>query len=301
MKYRILGKTGLRVSELGLGASQLGRPEVDERQVERLLRGALDLGINFIDTAAMYKLSEERIGRHLAAFGDRVIIATKCGDYSVPDGTGFRTVKDYSPQGILETIDRSRKKLRRDILDIVQFHGLPAHPDERRAAIEALFEARQRGWVRFVGVSIDSPPPRDELWPSDTQEFTYNLLQQESEQQLMPSLADGKTGIIVKQPIANAVYLMAEKPEGAYYLPTWERAQKMDVLALAGDEPLVAFALRFVLSHPQVHTAIVGTTRLENLAVNAQACDRGALQAEAVTKVREAFQSAFGRSDPNSH
>ena len=66
MRYRTLGNTGLQVSELGLGANQIGRPQISEQTAEAVLRGAVDRGINLIDTAAMYKLSEERIGRYLA-------------------------------------------------------------------------------------------------------------------------------------------------------------------------------------------------------------------------------------------
>lgn len=297
MRYRTLGKTGLKVSELGLGASQLGRREVEEKDVERLLRGALDLGVNFIDTAAMYKLSEERIGRYLGDAGDKVIIATKAGDYSVPDGNGFRTVVDFSPEAIFRTIEESRVKLRREVLDIVQFHGLPRDPDQHGPAIDALRTARERGWVRFIGISLDQPLPADGSWPDDTQEFTYNVLEQESAATLIPAAVHRGAGVIIKRPIANAVFLMDEDPKGTYYRGSWLRAQQMDVRELAGGQSPVDFALRFALSHPEVHTAIVGTTRLENLARNVAVCEQGPLTEAQVQAACDLFTRCFASPD----
>jgi len=298
MQYRTLGKTGLNVSAIGLGASQLGRPAVDEQQAERVLNRALDLGINFIDTAAMYKLSEERIGRYLHRRRDEFIIATKCGDYNVVKGGAFRTVKDYTPQGILRTIDASRRKLRTDVIDIVQFHGLPSGPDERRAAIEALLTTRERGWVRFVGASIGEPPGgEDDAWSPDVKEFTYNILEQEAARAILPRLDERRMGAIAKRPIANAVYLLPARPEGTYYAGSWDRAQRYDVSALAaaaGMSP-VKFALCFALSHRGVHTAIVGTTSVEHLEANVRACEGIPLPQETLRQARRLFEEAFAK------
>ena len=93
MKYRTLGKTGLKVSEIGLGAAQIGNARVPEAQAERVLLRALDLGITFIDTAAMYGESEARIGKFISHRRNEFILATKCGDYQ--DAAG-KIVKDYS-------------------------------------------------------------------------------------------------------------------------------------------------------------------------------------------------------------
>lgn len=296
MEYRILGKTGLKVSEIGLGASELGRPEVSEEQAERVLNTALDLGVNFIDTAAMYKLSEDRIGRYLKNRRDDFIIATKCGDYNIIENDSFRTVKDYSPGGIMKTIEMSRAKLKTDVIDIVQFHGLPASGDERFRAFDALLKAREKGWVKFVGVSIDEllSDRETEAFPLDTQEFTYNILEQKSALSLMPALSQSKTGIIIKRPIANAVFLLDKRPEGTYYASSWDRDRKFNTRDLAGDMDPVEFALRFSLSHPDVHTAIVGTTNPKNLERNVYASDGEGLPPDTIEAIENRFREVFG-------
>ena len=95
MRYRKLGRTGLQCSEIGLGAAQIGNRAVPEKTAERVLRTALEVGINFIDTAAMYGESETRIGRYLPRDSDGVIVATKCGDYEVMEDGRPRIVVDY--------------------------------------------------------------------------------------------------------------------------------------------------------------------------------------------------------------
>ena len=113
MRYRKLGRTGLECSEIGLGAAQIGIRSVPEEAAECVLRTALEVGVNFIDTAAMYGESETRIGRYLPRDAD-VIIATKCGDYEVLEDGTPRIVVDYSPASILRIVDESRRRLDRD-------------------------------------------------------------------------------------------------------------------------------------------------------------------------------------------
>ncbi len=81
MEFRILGKTGLKVSEIGLGAAQIGSEKIPDSRAEAVLNGALDLGIGFIDTAAMYGESEARIGKFISHRKDEFNVATKCGDF----------------------------------------------------------------------------------------------------------------------------------------------------------------------------------------------------------------------------
>ena len=91
MNLRPLGKTGLDVSEIGLGAAQIGNRSLPEEQAESVLRTALDAGINFIDTAAMYGVSEERIGRYVSDRQDAFVLATKCGDYQIEEAGTWKS------------------------------------------------------------------------------------------------------------------------------------------------------------------------------------------------------------------
>ncbi len=296
MQQRQLGNTGLEVSEIGLGAAQIGGDGVNEVQAEAVLNAAVDAGTNFIDTAAMYGQSETRIGKYIADRRDEFTLATKCGDYEVTSDGKRAIEKDYSREGIFRTIDESRRKLRMDVIDIVQFHGLPVEGHDPRVAFEALLEARERGWARFVGVSADGAAAAAAAleWPLDTQEFTYNILYQEAETDLMPTLRKRGMGTIIKRPISNAVWQREAKPDGSFMGGPWERAQQLPLKELAGDMPLTEFALRFTLSNPDVSTAIIGTTSPDHILENVQVSDGKALPDDVVEKVKLATGQAFG-------
>lgn len=294
MEYRTLGKTGLRVSEVGYGAAQIGNINMPEDRVEEVLNAVLEAGINFIDTAAMYGQSEARIGKFISRRRDEFILATKCGDYVGETDGQYHIVRDYSRDGILRTIDQSRKKLNLDMIDIVQFHGLP-DPDDDEVAFEALLDARERGWTRFVGVSADGNAAAAAAlrWPLDTQEFTYNILYQESADNLMPALKSQGMGTIIKRPISNAVWQQKERPEGDYMGGPWDRAQSIPLAELAGEMPILEFVLRFTLSHPDVCTAIIGSTNPDHIRANVGIADGMSLSDDVVRRARAAFRERF--------
>ena len=308
MEHRILGKTGLQVSRLGLGAAMHGDVYRQDEEVGRLLHHALDAGVNFIDTAAMYNRSEERIGRFLASRRDEFFLATKCGVHRAGGRPGAEIVEDYSRDGILRSVEESRSKLRMDVIDLVQFHGLPPAEllDE---AFETLMDLKTRGWARFVGVSADGPAAaalvgeamgeRDaaELscrWPVDTWQFTYNILSQEAATELMPTLRAEGIGTIVKRPISNVVWERDEEPDNDFYRKLWQRTRQLPLDALAGDLSLVEFALRFVLSHADVDIALSGTTNPDHLEMNIRGLETGALPADMLRRTGAAFETKFG-------
>jgi aryl-alcohol dehydrogenase-like predicted oxidoreductase len=259
-----------------------------------LLNAVVDSGINFIDTAAMYGESETRIGRYLPRDADGVIVATKCGDYEVMEDGTPRIVVDYSPSCILRIVDESRRRLDRDVLDIVLFHGLPRGEYDADAAFDALLEAKSRGWARFVGVSGDGPAAAAEARrrPLDVQELTYNILYQEADRELLPALRERGMGVIVKRPIANAAYLSAERP-AAGFGESWDLAHRLGLGELAGEMPLVEFALRYTLSRADVSTAIVGTTDPRHLQANALISDGSPLPADTLARIREAYDAGL--------
>lgn len=295
MNYRPLGKTGLQVSEIGLGAAQIGSRDLSDKQAEAVLNQALDLGITFIDTAAMYGQSEMRIGKYIAHRKDEFILATKCGDYEQDINGKRQIIKDYTPEGIFHTIDTSRKKLNMDVIDIVQFHGVPDKPDQTKAAYDALLEAKHKGWTNFVGISQDGAAgARDAAaYPLDTQEFTYNILYQEANTALFPTLRERQMGAIIKRPISNAVWQLPTKPEGSFMGGPWERAQTFPLRDLANGMPLIEFALRFTLSHPNVSTAIVGTTNPEHIKANCQISDGQKLPDTTIQQAQQIFAEQF--------
>ena len=173
---------------------------------------------------------------------------------------------------------------------------MPGGADDWNAAFDALLEAKDRGWTKFVGVSADGLAAAEaaKRWELDTQEFTYNVLFQESAENLMPTLCDRNMGTIIKRPIANGVYLRSDRPEGSYMGDPWDRAQQMPLWELAGDMPLIEFALRFTLSHKDVCTAIVGSTNVDHLSENVKISDGEVLSEDVLDRTKSVFQSFFG-------
>ena len=306
MENRNLGKTGIRASRLGLGAAKHGDLHRQDHDVERWLHHALDAGVNFIDTAAMYNKSEDRIGRFLADRTDEFFLATKCGVHRAGGVPGAEIVEDYSRDGILRTVDESRSKLRMDIIDLVQFHGLPPVEllDE---AFDTLMDLKGRGWARFVGVSADGPagaavegePEREvaelaRTWPLDTWQFTYNFLSQEAATELIPVLREAGIGTIVKRPIANVLWELDEDPGNVFNHTLWERTRQLPLDTLAGELPLIEFAMRFVLSNTDIDLALTGTINPDHLETNIRSLENGDLPSEIQRKAREVFEERFG-------
>ncbi len=308
MEYTILGKTKLKVSKLALGAAQLGDPDIDERRLEKLLNGALDQGINFMDTAAMYGLSEQRIGRHLTHRKDDFKIATKCGVYWSEAGGARQLVTDYSPEGIAATVERSRQKLKRDVIDLVQLHSLPP-ADSLEKSFDALLALKEKSHAKYVGDSADGPAAaafagkptegRDAAeiarqWPVDTWQFTYNFLSPEAAGELIPTLREQNIGTIIKRPISNVVWDIKEEPDDDFSGKPWQRARQLPLQELAGELSMVEFALRFVLSHPDVNTILVGTINEKHLADNLRIAAKGPLSEQMLRQTRSIFEEQFG-------
>src|SRR2546427_999141 len=186
MKKRRLGRTGLEVSEIGFGALEIGRAwglpvEGDfavpsEKEAQAALERALALGVNFIDTAPAYVLSEERIGRLLKHRRKEFYLATKCGEYF----DGYDSQYDFSTAATLKFIESSLERLQTDYLDLVQIH---CGPDEvetirRGEALEGMLRAKRHGKARWVGAScdVDGATVALEMPAYDALQLPYNLL-----------------------------------------------------------------------------------------------------------------------------
>ena len=286
MQYRTLGRTGLKVSELGFGAWEIGwtRPEEGD-EVGRLLNRALDLGINFIDSSAAYRWSEELIAKYIGHRRDEFIFATKCGSWRVlqPDGEWVQTL-DYSAAAIAPQIGRSLQRLKTDRIDIIQLHS-PAYDDVAFGdGLEGLKKAQAEGKVRFISLSADGDAARKavEIGEYDTLQISYNVLQQEPAD-IIAAAREKDMGIIVKQPIANAIYEKPRAGDGSADL--WDRAQAILAPDVVGDLPRVEAVLRWLLCDANVHTAIVGTTNLHHLEANIAAAESGRLPEEMLSEI----------------
>jgi aryl-alcohol dehydrogenase-like predicted oxidoreductase len=214
MKYRLLGKTGIRVSEIGFGAWAIGGPfdlfgmpvgwdaVSDQESIAAMLR-ARELGVNFFDTSNVYGRghSEELIGR---LDNQECVIATKVGNSITSNGA----VKDFSAKHIRESIERSLKRLNRDMIDIYQLHNPPPDVWQGDEVFEVLNTLKTEGKIRASGVSITSMEEGAHLIENnkvDCLQILFNILNQEPARKVLPLAKERGVGIIVRVPLASGL------------------------------------------------------------------------------------------------
>jgi aryl-alcohol dehydrogenase-like predicted oxidoreductase len=291
IEYRVLGKTGLRVSTLGFGGSEVGYQAVAQKTVDKILNTALDAGINVIDTAECYADGEALIGKAISKRRAEVVLMTKCGH--APTGSG--APPDWDPAMLARSIERSLKNLRTDHVDVMQFHSPTLATLKDGRVIEVLHKARERGQARFVGCSADADEAvyAVECGAFDTLQISLSVADQEAIGRVLPKAAARGMGVIVKRPIANAAWRHGKRPPADWYTrPYWDRLQKLDYdFVHRGVEDAVAIALRFTLGTASVTTAIVGTTRPERVAQNIAHANAGPLPSAEYEAIRARWRS----------
>jgi len=302
MEKRTLGKTGFEVSVLGFGGAPVGFLETEQQQVEKILHLLLDEGANLIDTAAMYEGSEEAIGRAVAERRDEYILVSKCGQ-AFPDLQG----EPWSARLIEQTVDRALRRLRTDRLDVMLLHSCDRETLEKGEALGALVQAREAGKIRFAGYSGDNEAAAYAAQLADVAviETSVNICDQVNIDAVLPQTREHNIGVLAKRPIANAAWKSLEEQPGFYadYAKTYaERFRAMRIapvdLGIEGDpqELWPEIALRFTLSHRDVHTAIVGTTNPDHVQKNLMYARKGPLPADVVEKLRAAFKQAESKA-----
>ncbi len=267
MQQNTLGKTGLKVSQLGAGLSEIGlrlTPQ-DVEQAAAVLNAALDGGINFLDTAACYDISEELIGRTIAHRRDEYILATKAGH-----ATGGYHGEDWTAQTVTDSIERSLKRMKTDYVDLVQLHSCSVAVLERGEVIEALQAAQRMGKTRFIGYSGDNEAAAWAVASGlfDTLQTSFNLVDQRARTYLFPQANAQGMGIIVKRPIGNGVWGVSSSPR-PYADEYFARAEAMEHAVPLENAPEngILVALGFVLAH-DISTAIVGTHNPRHMQMN---------------------------------
>lgn len=288
MERRQLGQTDMQVSVLGFGGSEIGFEGAPEETVERLLKSALDAGLNVIDTGECYEGSEELIGKTVSDRRADYYLFTKCGH---PRGIGS---EDWSPASLLESIERSLRRLRTERLDLIQLHSCSETVLRKGDAIAALQTAREKGYARYIGYSGDSVAARYavECGAFDTLQTSINIADQEAIDLTLPLAREKQMGVIAKRPIANAAWKESHKPIDSYHHVYWDRLNKLhyEFIRHHSLEESIAQALRFTLSVPGMHTAIVGTTKPERWLQNAKLVEAGLLSEAEYRAIRERWE-----------
>jgi len=281
VQQRPYGKTGLMVSALGLGAAQIGDPDIEEAEIVSLLNVALDAGITLIDTARSYGRSEERIGRHLASRRDDIVISTKLG-------YGIDGYADWTGPCITAGIEQALGIMRTDRIDIAHLHSCPRVTLQRGEVIAALERAKADGKVRAIAYSGDND---DLAYAVATGRFdgfmaSLNIFDQRVIDDVLPNIAT--KGFVAKRPAANHPWRFDERPVGDYCEEYWLRWRAMELTSNGHDWGEVA--IRFALSSPHVSSAITGTGSMKHLKQNIAWADAGGLDAVWFEELRAAFR-----------
>ncbi len=305
MKYRTLGRTGFQISEIGYGAWGIGGAEwlgASDDESLRALRCAIDLGVNFIDTALAYGQghSEKLVGQAVRDTRQRIYVATKVPPRNLiwPAQPGVPISQVFPYDYIMRSAHQSLSNLQMETVDLLQLHVWNPewiHDDDWRRAFEAL---KRSGKVRAVGISINDHQPDSALeiirtGLIDTVQVIYNVFDQSPERNLFPLCLQENIGVLARVPLDEGALTGHITPETSfppgdfrneYFKGDRKRevAEHVEALRrdLKTDAPLADIALRFVLSHPAVSTVIPGMRTVRHAASNAALADQGPLPAE---------------------
>jgi aryl-alcohol dehydrogenase-like predicted oxidoreductase len=285
---RTFGKTGVDVTVLGFGAMELRGsphgPEIADGDAGKLLNLVLDRGVTFVDTSIDYGRSEELIGRYISHRRDEYFLASKCGCPlgQFPPETPRPLPHEFTPANLRAGLQQSLARLKTDHLDLVQIHASPSRSQlEHDCTIECLQELQAEGTIRFIGMSGTLPHLADHLAMGvfDAFQIPYSALQREHEQ-LISQAANAGAGTVIRGGVARGAPADEKAWQGPFGMSEgaaqrrWEGAGLEDLL---DGMDRMTFVLRFTLSHPGLHTTIVGTSNAEHFATNFAAAEQGPL------------------------
>ncbi len=319
MKYTKLGQTGLDVSVISFGTWQYGGDwgSFDTQEAQSAIRQALDLGINFFDTAQAYGfgISERVLGEalrlELKSKRDRIVIATK-GGLRLEDG---KMLRDSSPRWLREGVEQSLKNLGVDTIDVYQVHW----PDPNTPFAEtgaALDRLVSEGKIRYVGVSNFSAQQLKEFEKTrkiDTLQPVYHLFRREIEKDVLPYCEDHGIGVLVYGPLAHGLLGGRYTTDTTFDSGDWRSkhaafrgepfARNLEVVeklkALASDLGITVsqLAIAWVLANPAVDVAIVGARRPQQLVQTAPAADV-TLSASTIVEIDRIMREAVPMGGP---
>lgn len=310
MRYRLLGRTGLRVSEIGYGAWGISKVQwvgAEDEESLRSLLAARDAGVNFFDTALAYGdgHSERLISQ---AFGksSEIIIASKCPPknqvWSVKPGSPLENT--FPRKYVLDCLDQTLRNLGREAVDVYQFHTWIDDWASQPEWQETVREMKRSGKARFVGISVQMDP-RDVLKALDTGlvdtvQVIHNIFEQSPEDELFPYAQQNNIGIIVRVPfdegsLTGKVTPDTKFPEGDFRNQYFAGSRKHDVWEHIQDitedldidvAQMPEYALRYILAQPAVSTIIPGMRNLKHVQSNVAASEMGGLPADIVKRLR---------------
>lgn len=298
MRYRRFGSTDWRVSEVGLGGAWFyGRPEeglLPDAHGVKMVERALELGVNYFDTAPLYGRgrSEKVFGLALEGVTESHYLATKVGYFPEPF--------DYTRDAIWRGFDASLQRLRRDRVDLVQVHEAEQAGWDgifgRERTLETLVEIRSQGLAQHIGLTGSDLTLMSEIL-KETDEFVsvvtfckYDLLTQEAREVLVPAAAAENVAVIAASPLHGG--LLGSKRdrfvENGRYREMHARLRRVEALFAGGPQDLVNAALRYLLSDPRVTMLLCGASDFDELEMCASVSDGQYLTPDLIRQIEEA-------------
>jgi aryl-alcohol dehydrogenase-like predicted oxidoreductase len=327
MKERRLGRTGLRVSEIGFGCWGIGGgsygPVRDEDSLDAL-EAAWDSGVNFFDTADTYGEGHSEI--LLARFlkekpRDRAIVATKVGwDFYPPDARQARPAapaklnhvghrKNFDPDHIRFACDQSLKRLGIEAIDLFQLHNPSLELIQKGDVVDVLEELKKKGKIRFIGISVHTEAEAFAALQDPRVgaiQVIFNLLDQRMAERIFPEAEKKDTGVIVREPLASGLLSGKYAPSHEFqkddhrrrWVPEKREAdwQKIGLIQKAlkpGAPPLPKAALEFALAFDAVSTVIPGAKTRAQALGNVSASLEPAMSREDVGR----FEALYAREE----
>ena len=312
MRYRQLGRTGIEVSEIGYGAWGIGGSQwggADDDESIQALNRAIDLGVNFIDTALAYGegRSERLVGQVVRERGETVHVATKVPPknriWPAPDGIALEEV--FPPGYVRDCAERSLGNLGMETVDLLQLHVWNDEWAGRGELVDEIEGLRSAGKIRHFGISINDHQPANglrmvESGAVDTVQVIYNVFDQSPEDELFPACREQGVGVIARVPLDEggltgridaSTEFADDDFRGHYFRGDRKREVHERATAIASDlgiaeDQLADSALRFILSEPAVSTVIPGMRSLRNVERNVAVSDGRVLGDEQREKLR---------------
>jgi len=299
MNNRILGRTGLAVSELGYGAAPVAYLGRELGTLREVLAYLLDHGVNLIDTAHCYPGSEAALGAVVADRRDDFVLVSKAGHGKDADLPG----EDFSAERIAASIDLSLQRMKTDHLDVLLLHSCGLDTLKAGDAVGAGVKAVQQGKVRHAGYSGDNAAA---AWAAaqdavEVIECSVSIADQRNIDEVLPVCVEHDVGVLAKRPIANAAWRQADQREGLYKQYAEDYAARLSAMEVTPRDlgylgptevEWPEIALKFTLAQPGVSSAIAGTTSLTHAESNLAAVEKNPIREQAVTLLRDAFKKA---------
>ena len=290
MKKRILGKNGPQLSEIGFGAWAIGGPweygwgPVDDTESIKAIHRAIDLGINWVDTAAVYGLghSEEVVAKALKGKRKEIFLATKCG--MIWDANGHVTIH-ASASSIRKEIEASLKRLITDYIDLYQIHW----PDPETPVEESwgeLVRLKEEGKVRYIGVCNYDVPLLEKcnaIAPVQSLQPPYSMLRRQIEHEILPYCLKNEIGVVAYSPLQSGLLtgnfdIKRLAPDDwrrknkyfqePYLSKALSFVEKLKPIAEKYHKTVSQLAVAWVLKNPAVTSAIVGARKVEQVEEN---------------------------------